>query len=77
MKKLTAVKIILSIAMLALLGVSIAFSVTRKKLPRIADAMMTLAEWAIGTVMTIFKLQELKNHDLLEDVADDFDDEDF
>ena len=77
MKKLCGIKLLLAAAMLVLVTVTLVCTVTRKKLSKTAETFMTIAEWVIGTFMTVFKLKELQENNLLEEAVDEIREEEF
>lgn len=77
MKKLSGIKLLLAAVMLVLVTVALVCTVTRKKLSKTTETFMTVAEWIIGTFMTVFKLKELQENNLLEEAVDEIREEEF
>ncbi len=77
MKKLCGIKLLLAAAMLVLVTVTLVCTVTRKKLSKTTETFMTIAEWVIGTFMTVSKLKELQENNLLEEAVDEIREEKF
>ena len=77
MKKLSGIKLLLAAVMLVLVTVVLVCTVTRKKLSKTTETFMTVAEWVIGTFMTVFKLKELQENNLLEEAVDEIREEEF
>ncbi len=77
MKKLSGIKLLLAAVMLVLVTVALVCTVTRKKLSKTTETFMTVAEWIIGTIMTVFKLKELQENNLLEEAVDEIREEEF
>ena len=77
MKKLSGIKLLLAAVMLVLVTVALVCTVTRKKLSKTTETFMTIAEWVIGTFMTVFKLKELQENNLLEEAVDEIREEEF
>ena len=77
MKKLSGIKLLLAAVMLVLVTVALVCTVTRKKLSKTTETFMTVAEWVIGTIMTVFKLKELQENNLLEEAVDEIREEEF
>ncbi|MBQ3886699.1 MAG: hypothetical protein II735_01850 [Clostridia bacterium] len=77
MKKLSGIKLLLAAVMLVLVTVALVCTVTRKKLSKTTETFMTVAEWVIGTFMTVFKLKELQENNLLEEAVDEIREEEF
>ena len=77
MKKLSGIKLLLAAVMLVLVTVALVCTVTRKKLSKTTETFMTVAEWVIGTFMTVFKLKELQENNLLEEAVDEIRKEEF
>ena len=77
MKKLSGIKLLLAAVMLVLVTVALVCTVTRKKLSKTTETFMTVAEWVIGTFMTVFKLKELQESNLLEEAVDEIREEEF
>ena len=77
MKKLSGIKLLLAAVMLVLVTVALVCTVTRKKLSKTTETFMTIAEWVIGTIMTVFKLKEIQENNLLEEAVDEIREEEF
>ena len=77
MKKLSGIKLLLAAVMLVLVTVALVCTVTRKKLSKTTETFMTVAEWVIGTIMTVFKLKEIQENNLLEEAVDEIREEEF
>ena len=77
MKKLSGINLLLAAVMLVLVTVALVCTVTRKKLSKTTETFMTVAEWVIGTFMTVFKLKELQENNLLEEAVDEIREEEF